>query len=236
VLGLVSERRILCGLTQPLAALRDTTAMDNLEKAHGQELQDMVYQAIRLGLENRMRRPERHPPFLLEDDIQQSWEEAGDTAVNSLLESLGVPSTQMNLAKKASIKFISTQIWIGTRDWSSFAALFSSHHGQMDDIMPLLTTDTLLELPADQVVEHGFFAAQYRFLPLTITQDRDLGSVRTECPLPFLESHILAEYSDQVVTRELIAAKHLRYTRSGHPQANLLVIVFRHADGLGLTE
>jgi hypothetical protein len=197
------------------------------------EPQKKACQAIKSGLENRLRRPKDHPPFFLEDDIQQSWEEAGSYLVHDFLEPFNILLDYQGLARTRFIKIMSILIWIGISDWQwqTISLYFSDHLDVVD--LPLSEASSLFAVLENWSVESAFRTAQYMFLPLTITENKDLGQRPDECPLPFLESHLLVQDARQTVTKELIAAKHLRRERGGTLVANHSVMLLPHGERLG---
>ena len=195
--------------------------------------------AIRSGLEKRQHQPKDRSPFFLAEGIQQSWEEAGHDHVKDFLEILNIHlfNDYQDLAQRRSIKIMSILIWIGMSDWQWLS--FSHHYGfrenQLDVIdLPLSKASSLSGLLQTCDLEDAFQTAQYMFLPLTITENRDLGAMPDKYPLPFLGSHLLVQDTHQTVTEELVAAKHLRRRRGRDFEANQSVMSLPHKARLGI--
>ena len=196
------------------------------------ELQGEVCRVIRSALEKRVHRPKDHQPFLLEKDIRLSWEEADPVLVKLFLGSINIPYGYPALARNRSIKFLSILIWIRIEDWSMFAAHFILDAYNLDTHnLPLSSIKSSPFLMLSDY-ENDFLAAQYMFLPVIITEKIDLGGVPSARPLPFLESHLLGQDAHLVVTKKLIAAKHLRYNSGEHLTSNPSVTFLRSDHGM----
>lgn len=114
-------------------------------------------------------------------------------------------------------KVLSILVWIRWDDWDDFKKIFLEHvdsHRRPD------YNDQNLPFAWDTSFLHAhrlrseFLNAQYIFIPIILTEDGPNHHSQNEYGyqyrMPFIDSHKLKKSTGDILTRELVAAKHFR--------------------------
>jgi hypothetical protein len=140
------------------------------------------------------------------------------------------------------MRILSLLVFVNFTDWRTFKSFYLYGRSEIADENLPITDACSLDgcFPHDPAFRDQFMEKQYMFVPIKITEDDDgvnLQSRWTEhYRLPSILSQVMGSGTSGIVTKELIAARHIRQT-NGHENsrvsAPILLSLFLLTRGIG---
>lgn len=176
-------------------------------------LQSTIYTA----LHGRMhRRDDPYAAFICEEDIKAVWTNPETKLLWAFGELLQWTADEISIVRFRQLKILSLLVLINFKDWATFSRFYlSGHNGLTDDSLPITGPRRLLEcFPHDPAFRDQFLEKQYMLLPIKVAEDDDgINEQSRWSPyhrLPSILSLPMGSGVAGIVTKELIAARHIR--------------------------
>jgi hypothetical protein len=190
---------------------------------HIAALQSKIYTALH-GRMHRRDQPSRS--FICEEDIYAVWTNAETRLLWELGYRLRWTNDDVRMVQSGLLRILSLLVFINFKDWPTFHSFFLAGRSRMtDDALPIADPRSLVGLfPYDPAFKDQFVEKQYIFIPIKVAEDDDGVNQQSRWTehhrLPSIMSQPMGSGTSGIVTKELIAARHIRQT-NGHDNSRV---------------
>lgn len=181
-------------------------------------LQSRIYTA----LQGRMHRREQPSnSFICDEGIYAVWTNPETRLLWELGHLLQWTIEDIRIVHSRLLKILSLLVWINFKDWPAFNSFYLAGRRVItDDDLPIMDPGHLIEcFPHDPAFRDQFVEKQYIFLPIKVAEDDDGVNEQSRWSeqhrLPSIVSLPMGSGTSGIVTKELIAARHIRQV-GGH--------------------